>query len=185
VRSRPAVLLWSGLDKGKGSSVILICAVSDGKNLDLANSFAARASGLDLPCQIMDLTKALLPLYCSAAEAQGLPAQLTELKNRFAQASGMVFCAPEYNGSIPPVLSNVIAWLSVSGKDFRALFNAKPIGLATHSGSMGQKVLTAMRIQFSHLGANVVGREILTNSKKSLSLDSVDSILQQIDRLSI
>ena len=30
-----------------------------------------------------------------------------------------VICAPEYNGSIPPVFTSTLAWLSVQGDDFR------------------------------------------------------------------
>ena len=47
-----------------------------------------------------------------------------------------VICAPEYNGSIPPILSNFIAWLSISGDDFRNLFNGQPIAIATFSGGL-------------------------------------------------
>jgi len=164
--------------------VILICAASDGENLKLAQAIQGRAQAMGLETHLIDLAGESLPLYSRRAEKAGMPPKLASLKSTFLEAQGMFFCAPEYNGSIPPVLTNIIAWLSVSGKDFREVFNAKPIGIATHSGSMGQKVLTAMRMQFSHLGANVVGREILSNSRKPFNPDSVDSILKQIAALS-
>jgi chromate reductase len=59
------------------------------------------------------------------------------------------------------VLSNAIAWLSVGSLDFRILFNNRTVGLATHSGGGGQKVLLAMRQQLFHLGCTVLGREVL------------------------
>ena len=162
--------------------MILVCAASNGKNLELAKQIRLRADSLGLETEILDLTQMLLPLFTPQVKEAGMPTQLQDIKQRFSRAGAMFICAPEYNGSIPPVLSNCIAWLSVDGKDFRTLFNGKPLGIATHSGGAGQKVLTSMRIQFSHLGANVIGREILTNSKKAMNQDSVDSILKQLTR---
>lgn len=165
--------------------MILIIAASNGHNLRLAEQFDEQSKKLGIESEILDLTQVELPVYSPVREQAGLPGQLAELQPRFQRASGYFICAPEYNGLIPPVLNNVIAWLSVQGKDFRALFNGKPVGLATHSGSGGQKALTAMRIQMSHLGCNVVGREILTNRNKALNLASSEAILRQIAALSV
>ncbi|MEE2904258.1 MAG: NAD(P)H-dependent oxidoreductase [Myxococcota bacterium] len=165
--------------------MILIVAASNGHNLDLAKQLQQQSRDMGFESEILDLTKVELPVYSPVKEAEGLPVAVEELHTRFREASGFFFCAPEYNGLIPPVLNNTIAWLSVQGKDFRALFNGKPLGLATHSGGGGQKVLTAMRIQMSHLGCNVIGREILTNKNKSLNLKSSESILRQITALCV
>ena len=108
---------------------------------------------------------------------------IQDLNGSFRSAEGFVFCAPEYNGSIPPSLTNAIAWLSRASDDFRALFNGRPAGLATHSGGGGTKVMMAMRIQLAHLGANVLGREILTNRKRELSVAAAQSILDQFSVL--
>ena len=165
--------------------MILIIAASNGHNLDLARQLQQQSTDMCFDSEILDLTKIELPVYSPAKEAEGLPTAVEELRIKFRSASGFFICAPEYNGLIPPVLNNAIAWLSVQGKDFRALFNGKPVGLATHSGGGGQKVLTAMRIQMSHLGCNVIGREILTNKNKSLNLKSSESILRQITALCV
>ena len=95
----------------------------------------------------------------------------------------MLFVAPEYNGSIPPTLSNTIAWLSTQTDDFRSLFTLKPVAIATHSGGGGQKVLVAMRLQLGHLGATVLGRELLTTSKKPLNEQSARAVLEQLKAL--
>ena len=47
-----------------------------------------------------------------------------------------MICAPEYNGSIPPILSNFIAWLSISGADFRNFFNGQIGKFELASGQM-------------------------------------------------
>ena len=89
--------------------------------------------------------------------------------------------APEYNYSIPPSLTNLVAWVSRVGDDFRILFQEKPIMLATYSGGGGADVLNAMRVQFTKLGGIVMPRQILTNSNAPLSEHSLkQSIIQLI-----
>ena len=160
--------------------MLLICAASNQTNLRLAETIAAAAAQLSIDHHLVDLVAAELPLYSRLTEAQGNPTQLADLEQLFQQATGFVFCAPEYNGSIPPVLSNAIAWLSVMSTDFRQIFNRKPAIIASHSGGGGQKVLIAMRLQLSHLGCNVLGREIMLNKNKPLSEAAVVDLLQQM-----
>ena len=160
--------------------MLLICSASSGENLKLAHRLAELAIAQGMAVEVVDLTKDPLPLFTPDREAEGPPKGLDHLEAQFARAQGMVFCAPEYNGSIPPTLTNAIAWLSTQSHDFRSLFNGLPLGLATHSGGGGQKVLVAMRIQFGHLGSNVIGRELLTRKNKPLNEDSARSVLAQI-----
>jgi len=91
-----------------------------------------------------------------------------------------VICAPEYNGSIPPILSNFIAWLSVSGDDFRNLFNGQPIAIATFSGGIGLELLTSLRIQLVHLGSQVLGRQLLSSYSKAIDTKTIEDILQRL-----
>ena len=160
--------------------MLLICTASSGKNLQLAMRLQELAAEIGLPAEVLDLAENALPLYSPQAEAEGTPEGFEAIESQFQRARGFVFCAPEYNGSIPPVLTSAVAWLSVSGSDFRSLFNGKPVGLATHSGGGGQKVLVAMRLHFAHLGANVLGRELQTNRNKPLNEDSARNVLTQL-----
>ena len=91
-----------------------------------------------------------------------------------------MICAPEYNGSIPPVLNNAIAWLSVLDDDFRSLFNGRPIAIGTHSGGGGMEVLISMRIQLTHLGAEVIGRQLLSNFSKPAKDESIDDVVKRL-----
>ena len=163
--------------------MLLICTASSGHNLTLARRLAEIADDMGIPTQLVDLTQAELPLYTPAREEVGRPPSLDRLESAFSSANGMVIVAPEYNGSIPPTLTNAIAWLSTQTDDFRSLFTLKPTAIATHSGGGGQKVLVAMRLQLSHLGATVLGRELLTNGKKPLNEASARAVLQQLAAL--
>ena len=163
--------------------MLLICTASSGHNLKLAVRLSEVADELAIPNNVIDLTKTDLPLYTPARDEAGRPPTLGRVEEAFSAASAMLFVAPEYNGSIPPTLSNTIAWLSTQTDDFRSLFALKPVAIATHSGGGGQKVLVAMRLQLGHLGATVLGRELLTTSKKPLNEQSARAVLEQLKAL--
>ena len=98
-------------------------------------------------------------------------------------AQKWIICAPEYNGSIPPILSNLIAWLSVSGDDFRDLFNGQPIAIATFSGGVGLELLTSLRIQLVHLGSQVLGRQLLSSFSKPIDIKTIEDIILRLSQM--
>ena len=109
-----------------------------------------------------------------------LPSEIIAIKEKLFKTEKWVICAPEYNGSIPPILSNFIAWLSISGDDFRNLFNGQPIAIATFSGGIGLELLTSLRIQLVHLGSQVLGRQLLSSYSKPIDTKTIDDILQRL-----
>ena len=162
---------------------LLVIAASNGENLKLAERFAAQARVQGLSAEVLDLTAVELPLFTPRACSAGTPPAVASLHQKLVAATHWVICAPEYNGSIPPVLTSAFAWLSVLGDDFRALFNGRPIAMASHSGSGGYEVLTALRIQLAHLGAQVVGRQLIANNNKPAHASSIEAILQALMHL--
>ena len=165
-------------------STVLVIAASDGKNLVLANKWVEVGTESGYSMDILDLCADELPLYTPSRDESGTPILLDLIERRMADADAWVVCAPEYNGSIPPTLNNAIAWLSTKGEDFRGLFNGRPVGLSTHSGGGGQSVIAAMRMQFSYLGSNVVGRSVISNKTKEANPDAMRFILKQLSKLS-
>jgi NAD(P)H-dependent FMN reductase len=162
---------------------VLAIAASNGENLLLAERFAAAAREQGQSSEMLDLTTIDLPLFTARAKAAGTPGALAALQARLAAAPRWVICTPEYNGSIPPVLTSAIAWLSVQGDDFRALFNGRPVAIATHSGSGGHTVLTALRLQLAHLGALVVGRQLVSNKTQPAKDDSIADLISRLNHL--
>ena len=162
---------------------VLVIAASNGANLLLAERFATAARARGLSASVLDLTSQELPLFTPRAQAAGTPPALAGLETQLAAAPRWVICTPEYNGSIPPVLTSAIAWLSVQGDDFRALFNGRPVVLATHSGGGGHTVLTALRLQLAHLGAHVVGRQLVSNKLQPAKDDSIADLIQRLQHL--
>ena len=163
---------------------VLVISVSAGENLRLAERFAAAARGHDLSAEVLSLTGLSLPLFNPLTLAEsGIPAGVAELNARLDASPRWVICTPEYNGSIPPLFTSAVAWLSVQGDDFRRLFNHRPIAIATHSGGGGYTVLTALRLQLAHLGANLVGRQLVSNRFNPAKDDSIDDLVVRMQRL--
>ena len=164
---------------------LLVISASNGENLRLAGRFAVAAGTQGMETAVLDLTAFELPLFTPRAMEAGTPSALLELERQLAAAPRWVICAPEYNGSIPPVLTSAIAWLSVQGEDFRALFNGRPVAIATHSGGGGHTVMAALRLQLAHLGAHVVGRQLVSTAANPARDESIADILLRLRQLSV
>lgn len=161
--------------------MILYLSATTGKNLELAKALANTGSTIGGEHRVISLVAENLPLYSTEAEQVGVPEAAKILTQNLTEADALVLIAPEYNGSIPPVLTNAIAWISRSGgDDWRAAFSGKIAAVATHSGGGGQKVLAAMRAQLEHLGTNVLARQILTHYKKPLNPDSAKAVIGEL-----
>jgi NAD(P)H-dependent FMN reductase len=162
---------------------MLVLSASSGQNLELARAFVAESEGQGVPVEHIHLPDLDLPLYGTRYGAHGPGPGLERLEQALRNHGSLIICAPEYNGSIPPLLTNAIAWLSVTTPDFRALFNQRRVALATHSGGGGQKVLLAMRQQLAHLGCLVLGRELLSNPEKPANPDTITALVNQLQQL--
>ena len=165
---------------------LLIITASNGENLKLAERFLVEARKLNYSCELLDLTQPEndLPLFNPRQNSQDkAPANLGSINLQMKSHSHWIICAPEYNGSIPPILTNAIAWLSVQGNNFRSLFNERPIAIASFSGGGCMELLLSMRIQLTHLGALVLGRQLATNKSKVAEDKSINAILNQLLQL--
>ena len=166
------------------SSDLIVLTASNGENLKLAERFVQAAAAQNASAELIDLTEIDMPLFTPRVKAVGAGTDLEILHDKLHQAPRWVICAPEYNGSIPPTLTNAIAWLSVTGDDFRSLFNGRPIAMATFSGGGGMELLLSLRIQLSHLGAQVVGRQLLSNHAKPPQDESISDLVQRLLQMS-
>jgi len=164
---------------------IVIITASDNENLKLARKFKLLMSKKNCEIVLWNLITFDLPMYTQQREKKEIPENIFVYMNILESADCAVFVTPEYNGGVPPILSNFLAWISRSGKkDWRKCFNKKKAVLATHSGNGGLRVLAALRLQLSYLGMNIIGREIVTTFDKELNQnDLVDVIDQLVDGL--
>ena len=96
-----------------------------------------------------------VPSYDGDVEKDdGIPAGAAELKRRLDECDAFIVASPEYNGSMPGGLKNLIDWTS----RFRPQpFDGKQGLLMSASPSMGggNRGLWALRMPFEHLGARI------------------------------
>ena len=160
---------------------LIIITASCGKNLELSEKFLEKSNELKISSEILDLTTLDIPLFNPRIHSkENIPNEIEELKKKLFKIEKWVICAPEYNGSIPPILTNFIAWLSISGDDFRNLFNGQPIAIETFSGGIGLELLTSLRIQLVHLGSQVLGRQLLSSYSKPIDTKTIEDIIQRL-----
>ncbi|TNF02626.1 MAG: NADPH-dependent oxidoreductase [Deltaproteobacteria bacterium] len=162
---------------------IAIISATSGNNLKLAKELQKVVTNAGAKPVLVNLEEYPMPVYTPPQEKSGVPEKAAELTEILSNSQGMIFCAPEYNGSIPPIVNNAIAWVSRTGSDWRGAFNDKVAVVGTHSGGGGLKVCQAMRQQLEHVGCTVLARPIITNNQKELNPESADTIVGLLIRL--
>lgn len=69
-----------------------------------------------------------LPHFDPVLSTENSPAIVQDLRNKIAQADGILICTPEYIFSLPSGLKNVFEWCVAT-----TVFSNKPVGLITAS----------------------------------------------------
>lgn len=101
------------------------------------NSAALKAAAGLVPTgaslEIFDISS--IPLYNEDVKAQGFPEPVQKLREKIAEADGLVFATPEYNYSTSGVLKNAIDWAS---RPPEQPFNDKAVALiGASAGALG------------------------------------------------
>jgi len=161
------------------TKILLISATSN-NNLKLTEAIHHLIEAERIPSELINIENYEIPLYTSLEHKNGIPSEVGLLTQKFIDAKAFIFCAPEYNGSIPPVLTNLIAWISVSTNSWREVFDGKVGLLATHSGGQGTNILRSMRIQLEHLGVLILPRTIVVNKHSEFNVESSRSKIKQL-----
>lgn len=131
-------------------------------NKRLAAAAAAKARNLGAEVVLLDLADYPIPLYDGDLEAeQGTPANARLVRDKLAAADGFLLACPEYNGSITPLLKNVIDWTSRPEKgvaEGMIAYRGKVAALvaASPGGLGGLRGLVHVRAILSGIGVHVV-----------------------------
>ena len=84
-----------------------------------------------------------IPLYDGdVEEEQGIPDAVQRLKDRIAEADGLLIVTPEYNHSMPGVLKNAIDWLSRPADDIPRVFRGRPVAIMGATSGPGGTALS-------------------------------------------
>ena len=155
---------------------ILIISATNDKNLVLAKELDNIISKMNVQTGLLCIQDLDLPLF--DFEKVVNEDTINDLIDKLQQSSGFIICAPEYNGGVPPVLSNAITWISVKSKHWRDAFNGKFALIGTHSGGDGNRFITAFKSQLEYMGTNVLARTIVVSNDNTLDKKSATKIIK-------
>jgi len=138
--------------------IAFICASlrENSINQTLEKALIARFKAAGAKTSKIDLGKYDMPLYHGDLKT---PATVKKLITRLKAFDGIVVTAPEYNGSLPPLLKNTIDWTSTVSTDY---IKEAVWGLAscTPGPMSGIMCLRQMQFIFTRLGGEVLPQQV-------------------------
>ena len=169
---------------------ISIISATNASNLKLAHQLKSKMGQLDfnISCEIIALEDYDFPLYTTSSEANhknndALINGIAVIQKSLMQSEGIIWCVPEYNGGIPPIVINAIAWISRSSKNWRQSFMGKYVLLASNSGSNGRDLIYAMRMQLAYIGMIVLPQYLIQTTNQDIKDEKFLSTLNSFLRL--
>jgi len=159
-------------------------------NQKLATLLANRIQASGGATHSIDLKDYDLPIYSGDIESgSGVPQAAKALHQQFSDSDGILIVSPEYNASAPPILVNVVAWLSrVGGADgIAAAFKRPHFGLASASPGAygGYRGLMAVRNLLAlQLGARILPAMLAVGAGANAFDDSGDLREQRLKDIS-
>ncbi|OED44628.1 hypothetical protein AB833_01165 [Chromatiales bacterium (ex Bugula neritina AB1)] len=130
-------------------------------NAKLAAAAAAIAQQQGADVTLINLADYPASIYNGDDEtANGIPESIRQLKKIMAAHDGFIISSPEYNGHIPPLLSNTFSWASRAENDetgMVAYTGKKAAIMGASPGRLGGiRMLPRLRDTLAELGITVV-----------------------------
>lgn len=140
-----------------------LLAISGSLRADSHNTRLLRIAAEEAPAGVeIELYGGLasIPPYDADSDIEPAPRAVQELRDRIAQADGLIFATPEYNSSIPGVLKNAIDWAS-RPRASAALAGKPAAVMGATTGHFGAVWAQAeLRKVLGSAGARVVDAEV-------------------------
>jgi chromate reductase len=180
---RPKILAFAGSARQQSLNMRLVQVAAQG----------ARQAGAEVT--FIDFKDYPLPIYDADIEAEGFPDNARRLRQLMLIHQGFLVASPEYNGSVSPLLKNVIDWCSrpVDGQDGLAPYRNKVIVLmsASPGGFGGLHALPHLCTVLSGIGAIVLPDQValpkaheaftpeggMTNQQQQATIEALESTL--------
>lgn len=149
----PKILAFAGSARSRSFNKMLVRAAA-------AGATAAGAAVTEI-----DLRDYPMPLYdFDLQQEHGLPEEVRAFKALLLSHRGFLIAAPEYNGSVTPVLKNAIDWATrreTADEPQLACFKDKIAGVMTAcQGGGGRNVQGHLRDILSRIGTSVVASRL-------------------------
>lgn len=144
----------------------------DSWNTKLAKEAAFYAEKLGAKVIYLDLNHYPLPFFNEDIEiSQGMPENAKTIRRMIVKAQGVIIASPNYNGSLPGVLKNMLDWISRTedGKESREILKGKKIGImsASEGSSGGSKGLSHLEDVLDNLKGSIVKTQLSVSRAKS------------------
>lgn len=140
-------------------------ARNESLNKQLVNDAARIAREMGANVTVIDLKEYPIPLYDGdLEESQGLPANAKKIRDLLIKNQVILIASPEYNGSVSPLLKNLIDWASRNEQNgaSREAFKGKKIAImsASPGGKGGARGLVHLRAILTDVGATVISKQL-------------------------
>lgn len=163
------------------SKTVCILLADEGSNLKLAENLKTYLESKGAKTHLINLITFELPLYTFKTEAEmGIVPNATKLVEYFKGSDSFLVVSPEYNGTMPPVLSSAICWATRATKEWRSCFNEKPTGIASYSYTGANNLFASLRIHLSYIGLNVLARPIPATPDKPMLEEDMIAVCDQL-----
>ena len=96
-------------------------------------------------------------------------------------SDAIIWCSPEYNGGISPIITNMIAWVSRIGDDWKEGFDGKKTLICSSSGGNGINFVKCFSIQLNYLVANILERSLIKTKKNGIKTEEFTEVLDNFD----
>jgi chromate reductase, NAD(P)H dehydrogenase (quinone) len=157
----PRILIFAGSNRtGAFSGKLADAAMKELLHLE---ADVTRISLADYPLPLMDE---------DLEREHGVPENAVKLARMFAHHDGLYIATPEYNGSIPPLLKNIIDWVSRVSRDgerpLRPFANkVAAIGSTSTGAFAGIRAIGHLRAILSHVGIQVVSEQCAVSNAQT------------------
>lgn len=162
---------------------LLIISSTRNSNFDLSQKIKSFFDNKDnLISKIISLEDFDLPLYTPSLEEtfkaeKNFPDEIKNLKEILLESHSIIWCSPEYNGGISPIVTNAIAWISRATVDWKDAFNNKNMLICSSSGGNGKSFVEGFKIQLKYLGSNVMQESLIQTKKNTITNVELDKTL--------
>jgi chromate reductase len=173
IDDRPRVLVFAGSTR------------ADSFNRKLARATAEALVRTGVEVTVADLRDYPMPLYDGDREAAGgIPPLAKAFKELLRSHDAFAIASPEYNGSFPALVKNVIDWASrpEPGEKSLAVFRGKTAALVSASPGPGGGVrgLRHLRELLEMIGVTVIATQV-TVPRAGDAFDSDGRLVRQAD----
>lgn len=162
-----------------------IIAISGSASEQSSNFFLLKAiekaAGNQYSFEIID-NLAQIPLFTPDRLKRGEPQQLKEIKEKIAEAKGLIISTPEYTHNIPAILKNFIEWCTHSGEfDNKAVL---PITFTPHS-PRGEHAMQSLLFSLQAMNARIIASlplyktDVLIKDEKIELPEDIQSVIQE------